>query len=461
VYTAGNLVMIKKQFDLKPSPSGVITGSVVPNDKILCGGVASTLWTITPMKDALTPIQPAQQYDILSSGGTFNLATAMPTNPALAPPGFVVLFGNPTQSQTITQPAGTSLTFLGTFDFTNATVLGLATSGGGTGPFSPGTVACVPYYTGTANSCDTHATLDGFGNFVATGSVSAPLFLSSGVGGVIQFPAQTAPTSFNGNPLVAGNCYVFYNSGTSLFDGVLAGGAHCIGSGGASGVAGGSLGGSYPNPTVLKLNFGATTIPLSGTAPISGQFLKYDGTSVVGAAGGGGGSTVPPCSVSGLSDVLSQAAGTLPGTFATTCPLSNTGLIAGSILEIRVHGVFTTTPTANPLENIQINAGGTTGICKHPTASNPGQGLTNIPWSLVCYIQIVSTGTPGTAVAWGEESLAAGPGGLEGANSPHAFVNTGTVSFITTSSQTVSIQETATPVAGQSFTLQSILVRNY
>jgi hypothetical protein len=80
--------------------------------------VASTLWTVTPMKDALTPIQPAQQYDILSSNGIFNLATAMPTNIALAPPGFQVIFGNPTLSQTIKQPTGTTMTFFGTFDFT-------------------------------------------------------------------------------------------------------------------------------------------------------------------------------------------------------------------------------------------------------------------------------------------------------------------------------------------------------
>lgn len=161
---SSSLVVIKQQFDLKPDPvTGIITGDVVPNDKILCGGVASTLWTVTPMKDALTPMQPSQQYDILSNAGTFNLATAMPSNTALAAPGFVIIFGNPTQSQTLNQPVGTKLTFLGTYDFTQATVLGLATSGGsGGGPF--GTVPCIAYYTGSGNSCDTHATLDGLGN---------------------------------------------------------------------------------------------------------------------------------------------------------------------------------------------------------------------------------------------------------------------------------------------------------
>lgn len=201
VYSAGNLVMIKKQFDLKPNAQGTIIGSVVPNDKILCGGVASTLWTITPMKDALTPIQPAQQYDILSSNGIFNLATAMPTNPALAPPGFVVIFGNPTLSQTINQPAGTTMTFLGTFDFTQATVLGLAPSGGGgTGPFSPGTTPCIPYYTGTANNCDVFLQTDGAGNELAT-SVTAssflttPLLNTTGTGYVKVFKTQSTPCS--------------------------------------------------------------------------------------------------------------------------------------------------------------------------------------------------------------------------------------------------------------------------
>jgi hypothetical protein len=206
VYSAGNLVMVKKQFDLKPNSSGLVTGSVVPNDKILCGGVASTLWTITPMKDALTPIQPAQQYDILSSNGTFNLASAMPTNPALAPPGFVVIFGNPTISQTISQPTGTTMTFLGTFDFTKATVLGLAPSGGGgTGPFSTGTTPCIPYFTGSVNNCDVFLQTDGAGNELAasvTASVSltTPLMNTTGAGYVKIFKTQstacTAQTGF-------------------------------------------------------------------------------------------------------------------------------------------------------------------------------------------------------------------------------------------------------------------------
>lgn len=199
VYSAGNLVMVKKQFDLKPNASGLITGSVVPNDQILCGGVASTLWTITPMKDALTPIQPAQQYDILSSNGVFNLATAMPTNIALAPPGFVVLFGNPTLSQTINQPVGTTMTFLGTFDFTKATVLGLAPSGSGSNSnFSTGSTPCMPYYTGTANGCDNFLQTDGLGdeqatNLTATVGVTTPLMNTTGAGYVKVFKTQSTP----------------------------------------------------------------------------------------------------------------------------------------------------------------------------------------------------------------------------------------------------------------------------
>lgn len=202
VYSAGNLVMIKKQFDLKPGANGQITGLVVPNDKILCGGVASTLWTITPMKDALTPIQPAQMYDILSSNGIFNLATAMPTNPALAPPGFQIIFGNPTQSQTISQPTGTTMTFLGTFDFTQATVLGLAPSGGGGGTtnsnFSTGSTPCTPFYTGSANGCDTFIQTDGAGNeqvasLTATTQMTTPLMNTTGPGYVKVFKTQSTP----------------------------------------------------------------------------------------------------------------------------------------------------------------------------------------------------------------------------------------------------------------------------
>ncbi len=46
----------------------------------------------------------------------------------------------------------------------------------------------------------------------------------------------------------------------------------------------GDLGGTASSPTVVGFHFGATSTPLSSTAPTSGQFLQWNGTNIVGAA---------------------------------------------------------------------------------------------------------------------------------------------------------------------------------
>lgn len=329
------------------------------------------------------------------------------------------------------------------------------------GNVSASTGPAVPVYpgAGTTLTPDTHV-----GDSSGLGDWFANSFSLTGVGGAILFPCETTPTTFpiNGVPsaLVSGNGYVYCNSGTNLLDCVMAGGASCSGGGGASGAAGGSLGGSYPNPTVVKMNFGATALPLNSTAPTSGQFLKYDGTNISGSAGSST-PTTPACSVSGSSDTLTQAGGTWPGTFATTCSLSNSGIVVGSYIQIIAHGVQTTTATVSPVVNIQVNAMGTTGICTASTNTSISASQTNEPWDIECAIQVVTTGSPGTAFAWGKQNYANNAQGGPAATNPRFYTNTGTVSATTTSSQTVSIQVTATPVAGQSITLQSLIVRNY
>ena len=50
-----SLIPVKTVYDIKPSgSSGHITGLVVGNDAILCGGVASTQCWVTLMKDQTT-----------------------------------------------------------------------------------------------------------------------------------------------------------------------------------------------------------------------------------------------------------------------------------------------------------------------------------------------------------------------------------------------------------------------
>jgi hypothetical protein len=59
------------------------------------------------------------------------------------------------------------------------------------------------------------------------------------------------------------------------------------------------------------------------------------------------------------------------------------------------------------------------------------------------------------AITWGE--WFAGPSN-GGAPALKTFVNPSTVAYTTTASETVSVQETATLVSGQSFNLQSLVV---
>jgi hypothetical protein len=164
--------------------------------------------------------------------------------------------------------------------------------------------------------------------------------------------------------------------------------------------------------------------------------------------------TAPVCNVLGSSDTISAA-----GTFATTCSIS--GLVQGSFLEIRAHGVLTTTATASPTEAISVNAGGTTSICTHTGNNLPATNETNSPWDIVCYVHILTTGAPGTATTWGRDTTtsASSAGGAELARI--YIQNAVSQSFTTNSAQTVSISLTSTPVTGQSFTLQELIVRNY
>jgi hypothetical protein len=89
---------------------------------------------------------------------------------------------------------------------------------------------------------------------------------------------------------------------------------------------------------VNRLSFGATSIPLGTPAPASGEYLTFNGTSIVGgtpAGGGGGGSGLLGCTTptsgnlicdnsmsvtSGTQGILSMGYGTLPP--AVTNPLA-------------------------------------------------------------------------------------------------------------------------------------------
>jgi hypothetical protein len=150
------------------------------------------------------------------------------------------------------------------------------------------------------------------------------------------------------------------------------------------------------------------------------------------------------------SDSISAA-----GSFATTQSISNAGLKAGSMIIVRAHGRFTTTGTSSPLINLQINAGGTTGICPQASGSaiSPGINLTNAYWEAECFISIQTTGGPGTASVWGKWGTS---GTVQAQLAGKVFGQTANQNYTTTSAQTLSVQETATFVTGQSMILDAL-----
>lgn len=124
--------MVAQQFDMRANPTtGVISGSVYGNDQIECGNVLSTQWIVTEFKSSgQAGGQP--QYYCLTSGQSFNPATTQVCQVVPPPPGYILQFDNPIQSQTLVQPAGTKMNFVGEMNFCSATV----DCGGGSGSFS-------------------------------------------------------------------------------------------------------------------------------------------------------------------------------------------------------------------------------------------------------------------------------------------------------------------------------------
>jgi hypothetical protein len=119
--TSGGAI-VAQQFDMRANPTtGVISGSVFGNDQILCGNVASTQWIVTEFKSSgQAGGQP--QYYCLTNGETFNPATTQVCQVVPPPPGYQLIFGNPIQSQTLDQPAGTEFDWGGIVNFCSATV---------------------------------------------------------------------------------------------------------------------------------------------------------------------------------------------------------------------------------------------------------------------------------------------------------------------------------------------------
>lgn len=157
--------IVKRSFDLVANASGVASGVVVPNDLIKCGGVVgSTWWSVAVMASENAPITEAQNYFICSNsavgvtcaqptpGATFNLVNAQPQSVSPPAPGFVPLFDNPIESQTLNQPPGTQASFQGTMNFCSATVLCAGGGEGGSGTVNSGVANQIAIYPATSNA---------------------------------------------------------------------------------------------------------------------------------------------------------------------------------------------------------------------------------------------------------------------------------------------------------------------
>lgn len=140
-----NSVVAQTAFDLRPSQAdGSIVGQVLGSDVILCGGVASTFYHVTPMKNPSTPLGQPEDFEICSgpagpacypgAGNTWELSLAQPMVDPPGVPGFSFLMGNPVLGQVWTQPVATSAQFFGVFDFSHATVQGFGGTSTAAGP---------------------------------------------------------------------------------------------------------------------------------------------------------------------------------------------------------------------------------------------------------------------------------------------------------------------------------------
>ncbi len=120
---------------------------VLGNDQILCGNVASTYYLVMPMKDPTRALRTGIPYVICSTNsslgicsngnslGSFDMNTADPMTSPHPTPGFALIFANPLNNQTLTQPSGTTFYWYGNVDFTHANVTGISGGGGGGGGF--------------------------------------------------------------------------------------------------------------------------------------------------------------------------------------------------------------------------------------------------------------------------------------------------------------------------------------
>jgi hypothetical protein len=198
---------------------------------------------------------------------------------------------------------------------------------------------------------------------------------------------------------------------------------------------------------------------LFSASSTTGRQLASGGTVSIATTDNGAGSTfvldaTNLCSKTSTGDQLSFSASTLPGTFSTTCTIPASVLGVGSVIEVYAAGIFTT-GSGTPLMNFDIKIGSNVQVPAAATNLQIQTSTSNTPWILQGRISIASS-TP-TAIGSGSfiEQSSLAPGGQRGLGT------NGAVSIVTSSSQTLQIDETATGVSGQTMNLQQLIVRIY